>query len=334
MKNIPYPFSDLQILRVAWLHGFDIDQTIHALKRIDARQLNVTAEELQPQLTKLCLFPLPNGLSAKVNGVKDLFYMRPSRYFPSQTRCRTIITNLVYVMDTIYERHRDMHRRMGFIANMDDWTMANFSVPYCKQFMYTLQGKLAPMKVDLFLIVNPPGWFDRIWKIMKPMLGASFRSKVHMIPQERLNEYLHEGFEVYLPDEMTGIGKANASSLVGEFVAFRKHHERHTGARMPRAEQTALMLPPKRILKESERARKREMKAMAATAFDIEHVVDVSRGSGTSRLSGPSSDQDDDNEEEEMEDLAEEELNAEFKILFDDLKMSSASASRQEIVEG
>jgi len=303
--KVKYPFSDLQILRVAGMHGFHVDKTINALKRIDARQLNITMEEMQPQLATLCLFPLPNGISAKVNAVQDMFYMRPSRYYPSQTTTKAIITNLIYVMDTIFERYRDPYRKIGFIANMDDWTMENFSVSYCKQFMYTLQGKLAPSKVDLFLIVNPPGWFDRIWSIMKPMLASGFRRKVHMIPQSRLHEFLNDGFEEHLPREFAGIGKASVSGLLKDFITFRRHYENRTGARMPRPEQTALMTPPKKVLRRLVKERKRQIMNAETdhSSHSVDHVHVTNRSDVSSHFSIDSAE-----DENYMEDLPIEEL--------------------------
>ena len=110
------------------------------------------------------LFPVP-GLKTKHG--HDMFYMRPSRYIPSQTSTKKIIDNLAYVMHTMLSRnsHSDTYG-IGFLANMDDWTMKNFDVDYCYQFMMTLQGYVIPVRVQLFLIVNPPSWFDVIWKIM------------------------------------------------------------------------------------------------------------------------------------------------------------------------
>eukprot|EP00977_Amphora_coffeiformis_P029152 scaffold39088_cov229-Amphora_coffeaeformis.AAC.2 len=303
--NVTYPFSDWQILRVASSHNFDVDKTVNTLKRIDARQLNITAEELRPQLSTMCLFPLPNGISAKANGVHDMFYMRPSRYFPKQTTTKAIITNLIYVMDTIFERYRDPCRKIGFIANMDDWTMENFSISYCKQFMYALQGKIAPSKVDLFLIVNPPGWFDRIWSIMKPMLASGFRRKVHMIPQSRLHEFLNVGFQKHLPNEFKGVGEASVPAMIKDFVTFRKHHENRTGARMPRAEQTALMTPPKRVLRKLAREQKRQMMddEKIHSSHSVDHIHVTSRSDVSSHVSFDSAE-----DEDYMEDLLKEEL--------------------------
>jgi hypothetical protein len=105
--------------------------------------------------------------------------------------------------------------------------MTNFSVNYCYQFMMMLQGRI-PVRVRLFLIVNPPAWFGKIWGIMKPMLGAEFRKKVAIIKDDELAQYLEEGYESYLPSDCTG-GKADAQELVEDFVAYRKKVEEYGG---------------------------------------------------------------------------------------------------------
>ena len=208
----------------------------------------------------LCFIPIRTlyRLKTKV-GNHDMFYMRPSRYVPGVTPTKKIIDNLAYVMHTMLSRssHADTHG-IGFLANMDDckctcskylaetfivrvhaWqhqltctfvnsslpgTMRNFDVDYCYQFMMTLQGYVVPVRVQLFLIVNPPSWFDVIWKIMKPMLVPSFRKKVKMIHQDELHKYLQEDYLTYLPDDgMKGIGQANTTELVEDFVSYRKY---------------------------------------------------------------------------------------------------------------
>jgi hypothetical protein len=39
-----------------------------------------------------------------------------------------------------------------------------------------------------------PGWFDKIWSIMKNMLAADFRKKVHMIRESQLPDFLADGY--------------------------------------------------------------------------------------------------------------------------------------------
>lgn len=108
---------------------------------------------------------------------------------------------------------------IGLLANMDHWHMKNFSKDYCLEFMKMLQGSV-PARVGMFLIVNPPTWFDAIWKIMKPMLSRDFQQKVHIIPEKKLHKYLQKGFEAFLPDE-TAIGKAPTDKIIHDFIASR-----------------------------------------------------------------------------------------------------------------
>lgn len=150
--------------------------------------------------------------------------MYPARYFPAKTSTQEIIDNLAYCMNCMCETsEKDASEGIGFIAYMNDWHMSNFSVNYCYQFMMMLQGRI-PVRVRLFLIVNPPGWFGKIWNIMKPMLASDFRKKVHMIQEADLNKFLQDGYETYLPDDMAQ-GKADTQALVEDFVAYRKKKE-------------------------------------------------------------------------------------------------------------
>ena len=83
-----------------------------------------------------------------------------------------------------------------------------------------------------FYSVNPPAWFDKIWKIMKPMLAPSFRKKVHMIPQSRLNEFVggqQPGWEEFLPNEFADLGRADANQIVQRFINRQQRAERHSG---------------------------------------------------------------------------------------------------------
>lgn len=146
-EGIDQRFTDEQIFRVAQYKNFHVGKSLRLLKRMDPRFMNTTARQLEDQLRTQTLFPLPCVHS---NAIDSFFYMRPARYNPNVTPTQTIIANLVYVMDSLYERNRDYTKhKIGFIANMNDWTMQHFAVDYCFQFMQALQGRTAPLNVDL-----------------------------------------------------------------------------------------------------------------------------------------------------------------------------------------
>jgi hypothetical protein len=190
------------------------------MKKFDKHYASLKAADLEKQLASKTLFPVP-GL--KTSDGHDMFYMRPARYFHKDTSVKDIIDNLAYCMNSMVEKEMACTEGIGFLAYMNDWTMKNFDVNYCYQFMVMLQGRV-PVRVRLFLIVNPPSWFDMIWKIMKPMLTSDFRKKVFVIKEEEMLTHLAPGAEEFLPDE-TAKGKVPTEALVQDYITYRKYVE-------------------------------------------------------------------------------------------------------------
>jgi len=224
--DVAEQFGDGMLLRFAYCspgkRKFNEQASWKVMKNFDRRFLSLTAVGLEEQLMTKTLFPVP-GLKT-LEGGHDVFYMRPSRYFPKTTPTKTIVDNLGYCMMSMQEgNEKNSSEGIGFVANMNDWEFKNFSVDYCLQFMKMLQGRI-PVRVRMFLILNPPGWFGKIWSIMKPMLSKDFRTKVHVIPESKLSKYLSEGFEDFLPDELAN-GCALTDDIVKDFVAYRKSIE-------------------------------------------------------------------------------------------------------------
>jgi hypothetical protein len=100
------------------------------MKKFKGRYLCLSAQVLDSQLKSKTLFPVP-GLKS-MDG-HDMFYMRPSRYFPRETPAKTIIDNLAYVLNTILEKELPCSNGIGFLACMDDWKMRNFEVSIADQ---------------------------------------------------------------------------------------------------------------------------------------------------------------------------------------------------------
>lgn len=198
--------------RSAWI-------VLKKLKERDTRLLlEIKAQDIERNLMTMKLFPL-NGLLTKDQ--HEVFYMKPSRHIPRKTPTKTVIKELAYVMNTMLEKESNNTNGIAFLANMDDWEFGkHFETQYCYDFMKMLQGGRIPVRVQLFLIVNPKPWFKYVWSIMSPMLSEEFRAKVQMIPESLLVEYLADGYDQYLPDEMES-GKAPTSTIVQNFVRHR-----------------------------------------------------------------------------------------------------------------
>eukprot|EP00934_Nitzschia_sp_Nitz4_P001024 Nitzschia sp. Nitz4//scaffold59_size112058//25583//26608//NITZ4_004102-RA/size112058-processed-gene-0.185-mRNA-1//1//CDS//3329555102//1024//frame0 len=215
-----------QVFRIVAFCDFNEKRIMRLLSHTRRRYFEISSFDIEKQLLSKTLFPCP-GLTTKEGW--DTFYMRPSRYFVKETPTRDVIDNLLYVMD--HMKRRNPYGEMAFLANMEGWTMENFSNDYCMKFMAGLQGRIFPAKVSLFMILNPPSWFGNIWKFMKTVLSAEFVKKVVLITDEELPYLMDLDYEKHLPDEIPG-GQVDTDELVKDFVDFCKGQDLITRPRL------------------------------------------------------------------------------------------------------
>ena len=106
-------------------------QTMKAMHGSDVVQsyLSLGATKMSKQLETKTLFPLSPEL--KTLAGHEVLYMKPARYCPSETPSRTIINNLAYCMNSMYEKEEACSKGICFMANMNDWTMKHFGTVYC-----------------------------------------------------------------------------------------------------------------------------------------------------------------------------------------------------------
>jgi hypothetical protein len=124
-KNDAPPFSDAMILRFArnspGRTKFNARTAFKVMKRFDQRYLELTAEGLAAQLQTKTLFPVP-GLQTK-EGKHAFFYMRPSRYVPSQMPVPDVIDNLAYSMNHLVEFEKECTEGIAFLAYMNEYVV-------------------------------------------------------------------------------------------------------------------------------------------------------------------------------------------------------------------
>ena len=87
--------------------------------------------------------------------------MNPSKYSPKETPVSVLLDTIAYVMECIFEKETK-DGGICLVANMADWKMSNFSIQYWHKLMKMLQGKLVPIRIESFLILDPPSWFGSI----------------------------------------------------------------------------------------------------------------------------------------------------------------------------
>ena len=120
-----------------------------------------------------------------------------------------------------------------------------------------------------FLITNPPSWFSKVWKIMKPMLSPAFRKKVHMIPEAKLSQFLPVDYAQYLPDDFQ-CGQADVPAMVDDFITFRKHVEESSLDRADKAMNVSL--PTWAPVKDGTDIKRRRGRRASTVPLSISHA--------------------------------------------------------------
>lgn len=198
---------------------YDYKSAWKVMKNFDRRYLNLEIESMEIFLKSKIIFPC--------RGLKDrfghcMFYMQANRFSPREAPVDSAIDNLIYVMNCMMEDEQMSSRGIGFIMNMSDCKMHHFSVSYFHRMMMAVQGRKVPTRVEMFLIVNQPSWFSKMWgPVVKPMLHKDFREKTQRITFNDLNKVMAPGFENFLPSEID-CGKGNSDLMVRDFIEGRK----------------------------------------------------------------------------------------------------------------
>lgn len=224
-KTMRYGFSDAEIYRFAAFHSFRFEPTRTALRENrDNHYLYLSmGDSLKKQIETRMLFPLPNMKTKKGNS--DVIYMRPSRYIPGFGGRMSVFENLAYVLNDVSRTKEQCTSGIAVVANMEGFTKDNFDKDYWGQLMQMLEGELVPTRINLVLFVNPPSWFSsKIWKLTKSMLSDDFSKNVHTIQSDGLSDFLMDGYESLLPDEIP-VGWKCTDEIVEDYVDLKKYQE-------------------------------------------------------------------------------------------------------------
>ena len=156
-----------------------------------------------------------------------VLYMRFSRLLPRSLSLASFSELVCYVLNCMHEVEVNCVNGIGIIADMSEFTMTNFSIPYMSKFLMLIQGRVFPVKVKSVMFVNPPQWFGRIWTVMKQMMSSDFlKTKVCKISiDEMVLRHLEPGWEPFMTNDIF-IGKRNAKAIVSEFIGYRREIER------------------------------------------------------------------------------------------------------------
>ncbi|CAJ1967843.1 unnamed protein product [Cylindrotheca closterium] len=227
--------TNQMIYRFAIFHGFNVNRASRAIaKKYDHPYMNFRLEdELAQYIRKtLTLFPVP-GLKSAIGS--DVIYWHPSRYQPSASSNRLLVENMCFLLNDMNQTIDQCRNGILLLVNMDGYKMKNFHRDTQMRLTKITEGQVIPASIVQILIVNPPPFFERIWKIVRPAFSALFSRRIKLIPCDKLGNYLMEGYEEYLPDDFDIDGR-NALELVENWLDVKTKEEQLRTTTAPLAE--------------------------------------------------------------------------------------------------
>jgi hypothetical protein len=171
--------------------NFKLKKALKLLRYLDAwlptisRDRKLTLSDARSILESRILFIFPRSRS-KLD--LDVIYMEPAKFFPNRDNLDDLLYNLIYFIDALSKRGNASKNGFALVANMTNWTMKNFSVTYAYNFMQTVNARF-PIKCELFCIVNPPNWFNKVLTIIKPMMSNGLVDRLMLVKQSQLSAY-------------------------------------------------------------------------------------------------------------------------------------------------
>lgn len=215
-------FNDALCLRMARCSDFKAKAALKVMKKFSPNMLQISIANMEKPLRSQLVYPLPGVVG---QGGINMFYMRFSRLFPRSMPIPAFSELLVYVMNCLHEQEENCVNGVGLIADLTDFTMTNFSIPYMTKFLMLVQGRLFPVKVESLLFVNAPKWFGTIWGALKQMMSTDFlKTNVHRVSLNEMVKHLEPGWEPHMTDDVF-LGTRKANEIVAEFIQERKEVE-------------------------------------------------------------------------------------------------------------
>mmetsp|Transcript_19267 Transcript_19267/g.32175 ORF Transcript_19267/g.32175 Transcript_19267/m.32175 type:complete len:293 (+) Transcript_19267:185-1063(+) len=219
--NILVEFTDYQILRFArnspGVTKFNVKTASKVMKNYAAWTHKIGLESItvnlvRDQLMTTCL---------SVPGTKSIdghtfLYMKPALFFPRKDSLDDLMMSLIYLLENLTAIEKNCTEGIAVMCNMDHWGLKNFGVHYAKTFFDTMQGRF-PMRVRMFLIVNPPSWFSTIWKVIRPMMTKDFAAKVKLPKKKDICKFVDD--PKTLPSEFGG--QVDVEESIKSFMTLR-----------------------------------------------------------------------------------------------------------------
>ncbi|CAJ1937912.1 unnamed protein product [Cylindrotheca closterium] len=215
--------TEMQIYRYACFHEFDYDPARKAIeKSYDSPYLSLRMSgRMVDQFQTRAMLPL-HGLRSKQRS--QVIYMHAKRHLHTKENSKLFIDSLYYLLNDMSRTQDDCRNGVCVVVNMKGYGMKNYDLDTVIQAAKAAEGSMIPTRFTDVLFVDAPKVFMNGWKLLRPMLAPWLARKVHFIKPDKLDMFLMEGYEEFLPQELGGW--KNSTELVEDYVDKKIYEER------------------------------------------------------------------------------------------------------------
>ena len=155
----------------------------------------------------------------------QVLYFRQSRFMPSTERNQLLLENFCYCLKDLSGTEDQCRNGIVMVVNVKGFIdRRNLDQESIALFVHAVQGQLMPVKMRLVLIVGATARFGNSWKEIKALLTSAQEEKFRFVHPNKLGDYLMDGYEQYLPDEIGGC--RDCMEISEDYVDLKLHQER------------------------------------------------------------------------------------------------------------
>ncbi|CAJ1933081.1 unnamed protein product [Cylindrotheca closterium] len=145
---------------------------------------------------------------------------------PSEARNQRLVDNICYVFNDMSRTEDNCRNGVAMVLNTKGFIDGrNHNEESISLFAKAIQGKLVPTKVRLILVVGATKRFDNSWKQMKELLSPEYVKRFQFISEDKLRDYLMDGYEQFLPNELKG-GFRDCMEMAEDYSDLKMYEER------------------------------------------------------------------------------------------------------------
>jgi len=174
-----------ELLRFLRASKFDIQKSLALLQRnwffkvkvLRLPKKRITTKDVNPDLLQIGFLTLVEG--AKDQKGRNVVYIRPRFIDPSRFAKEEVARYIWFCLEHVLDNEETQKYGMVAINDAIGVSMSNFDYNLVSLVADSLQKRL-PIRIARVSLLNPPVFFDVIWRVLQFLVNEKIRSRIQV----------------------------------------------------------------------------------------------------------------------------------------------------------